>query len=49
LSPRPSRPEGGLQADILKGDARAKAWLAGGGFEKALGKDGKFEQKPPKP
>jgi pimeloyl-ACP methyl ester carboxylesterase len=33
----------------LKGDAKAKAWLSGGGFEKALGKDGKFEQKPPKP
>ena len=32
----------------LKGDAKAKTWLAGGGFEKALGKDGKFEQKPPK-
>ncbi len=29
----------------LKGDAKAKAWLADGGFEKALGKDGVFEKK----
>ncbi len=32
----------------LKGDAKANAWLAGGGFEKALGKDGTFEHKAPK-
>jgi predicted dienelactone hydrolase len=31
----------------LKGDAKAKAWLSGGGFEKVLGKNGTFEQKPP--
>jgi predicted dienelactone hydrolase len=30
----------------LKGDAAAKAWLAGGGFEAALGQDGTFEKKP---
>ena len=29
----------------LRGDANAKAWLTGGGFEKVLGKDGKFEKK----
>jgi len=29
----------------LKGDARAKAFLTGGGFEKVLGKDGTFEKK----
>ncbi|MSR64957.1 MAG: acetylhydrolase [Verrucomicrobiae bacterium] len=32
----------------LKGDAKAKAWLAEGGFEKALGQDGVFEKKLPK-
>jgi pimeloyl-ACP methyl ester carboxylesterase len=32
----------------LKGDAKAKAWLSGGGFAEALGKDGTFEQKPPR-
>ncbi len=29
----------------LKGDARARAWLAGGGFEASLGEDGTFEKK----
>jgi hypothetical protein len=29
----------------LKGDARAKKWLAAGGFEKALGKSGTFKSK----
>jgi hypothetical protein len=29
----------------LKGDAAAKTWLAGGGFEKVLGEDGTFEKK----
>jgi predicted dienelactone hydrolase len=33
----------------LKGDAKAKAWLAGGGFEGVLGAEGKFEHKSPKP
>lgn len=29
----------------LKGDAAAKTWLAGGGFEQALGREGTFEQR----
>lgn len=29
----------------LRGDVKAKAWLAGGGFEAVLGRDGKLEQK----
>jgi predicted dienelactone hydrolase len=29
----------------LKGDAKAKAWLAEGGFEKVMGADGTFEKK----
>ncbi len=29
----------------LRFDAKAKDWLCGGGFEKVLGKDGKFEKK----
>jgi predicted dienelactone hydrolase len=29
----------------LKGDAKAKAWLAGGGYAAVLGKDGKLEEK----
>jgi predicted dienelactone hydrolase len=29
----------------LRGDSKAKAWLAGGGFERVLGKDGTFEKK----
>jgi dienelactone hydrolase len=33
----------------LKGDARAKAWLSGGGFEEAVGAKGKFEHRLPKP
>jgi len=31
----------------LKGDAKAKAWLTGDGFEKALASEGKFEKKLP--
>jgi len=30
----------------LRNDAKAKSWLADGGFEAVLGKDGKFEKKP---
>ena len=33
----------------LKGDAHAKAWLAGDGFATVLGDDGKFEKKLGKP
>jgi len=29
----------------LKGDAKAKAWLDGGGFEKVMGRDGTLEKK----
>lgn len=29
----------------LKGDDKAKAWLSKGGFEKALGKDGRFDKR----
>jgi len=32
----------------LRGDARARGWLAGGGFKAVLGRDGVFEQKLPK-
>jgi predicted dienelactone hydrolase len=33
----------------LKNDAKARTWLADGGFEAVLGKDGKFEKKPAAP
>jgi predicted dienelactone hydrolase len=33
----------------LKGSSRAKSWLAGGGFEKELGRLGKLEKKVPSP
>jgi len=29
----------------LKGDAKAKSWLARGGYAAELGKDGNFEEK----